>query len=417
MVFLCLAEIARAREPVQLEGLQIGRAGLGAFAAADAGHLGRGGREQGGAGDQHAVAGLGHRDVEGRHRHAHHRPTHDVAVGVGTRSGLDDQLVHRRADQGLEVARLRDIAGHRDQARDQRAAQIDRLMDRQRGAHIEALHAEIGGQRTMRHLDAGQHPDQLAHAAGRIAGRDRDHRAGFGLFGGRGLHRRDRLGLVVLDADQHLVGLQQMAHDRRATQDLGRAFAHQPVVAGDVGFALGAVQDQRAGRVFGARAQLDVGRKARSAHADDAGIAQPVAQFVRCQREGIDRLERRPALLAVGLDDHRQIGQPRGMRQHGGLDRTHHAGAGSVDRGREIAVWRGDALALQHLLTGLHQRTCGAAGALMQRHHQPRRQRGDPDRRFARQLLVAGRFDPAMEIEQLAQDAHALTPARSASGD
>jgi hypothetical protein len=75
-----------AREPVQLEGLQIGRAGLGALAAADAGHLGRRRREQRRAADQHAVGGLDHRHVEGRHGNAHHRAAHDEAVGVRLRA-------------------------------------------------------------------------------------------------------------------------------------------------------------------------------------------------------------------------------------------------------------------------------------------------------------------------------------------
>ena len=68
-------------------------------------------------------------------------------------------------------------------------------------------------------------------------------------------------------------GIQQVAQDFRAVHDLRGAFAHQHVVAGDVGFAFGAVEDQGVDLLL-ADTQLDVAGEYRAAQADDTGHAQ-----------------------------------------------------------------------------------------------------------------------------------------------
>ena len=67
-------------EEVQLLRQQAGRAGLGAFAAADAGHGRRWRRQLDGGAGQQAVAGLDQRYVQRGQGKAHHRSAHDQAI-------------------------------------------------------------------------------------------------------------------------------------------------------------------------------------------------------------------------------------------------------------------------------------------------------------------------------------------------
>ncbi len=81
--------------------------------------------------------------------------------------------------------------------------------------------------------------------------------------------------------------------------------AHQQVVAGDVGFALGAVDDQRVDGVVGAGIELDAGGKARAAKSDDARPADALAQFggIALAKIGHGFGQVCPGVFAVGLDD------------------------------------------------------------------------------------------------------------------
>jgi hypothetical protein len=67
----------------------------------------------------------------------------------------------------------------------------------------------------------------------------------------------------------------------RAADDAVRPLAHQQVVAGDPRLALGAVDDQRFDAPGGARLELEVAGEGGAAQADDARIAQQVAQGLR----------------------------------------------------------------------------------------------------------------------------------------
>ncbi len=70
---------------------------------------------------------------------------------------------------------------------------------------------------------------------------------------------------------------------RAPVQDVAGTLAHQPIVAGDIGLALGAVQDQGADALIGAGVELDAGRKRRAAQSDHAGPADALANLGRVQ--------------------------------------------------------------------------------------------------------------------------------------
>jgi hypothetical protein len=151
------------------------------------------------------------------------------------------------------------------------------------GAGIGAQNADIDRALAARHFLAREQLDQLLLAAAGIQDWYRNHFKARVFSKVRatasGLHRRDGLGLVVLDADQDFFRLHQVRHDFDARHDFGCAFAHQQVVGGDPGFALGAVQDQGLDLLL-AGIEFDVGGEHRAAQADDAGIAQQGAHRI-----------------------------------------------------------------------------------------------------------------------------------------
>ncbi|OIQ86915.1 hypothetical protein GALL_312470 [mine drainage metagenome] len=140
--------------------------------------------------------------------------------------------------------------------------------------HVEALHADLGRQLAARHLQPGQHPDQLLGAATRVQGGHYRHCDRHGAPAAGRAHGLHRLRLVVLDADEAAFGAQQVLHDFDAAHDGLGPFTHQHVVAGDERLALGAVEDQRFNRMHSIRAQLDVRREGGAPEADHASLAQ-----------------------------------------------------------------------------------------------------------------------------------------------
>ena len=316
---------------------------------------------------------------------------------------MGHQFLHRRADQRLVIARLLDVAGHRDDARDERLAALQGVPDRPGGGDVEALHAVVCAAHAVGHLDAGEHADQLLGAARRVARRHRHHLHVLAQPRHRGTHRLRRLGLVVLDADQHLLRLQHVAHDRPAAHDGFRLLAHQQVIAGNEGLAFRPVQHQRpGGRVLGGL-ELEVAGEHRAAQPHDAGIAQVVADLPRRGAAPGERFEIDPALLAVGLDHHRQRRKPRGVGHQAMLDRAHRARGRGMDGGREIAVGGTDALALEHALARLYHGSRRAADVLVQRHHQMAGKRRPCDRQARRFALAGIGLDAAVELEKGAQ--------------
>ncbi|EXI88783.1 MAG: hypothetical protein AW11_01886 [Candidatus Accumulibacter regalis] len=219
----------------------------------------------------------------------------------------------------------------------------------------------------------------------------------------RSLHGGDGFRLVVFDTDQYPLRGEQVAKDGRSANDLLGTLAHQDIVAAHVGLALGAVDDQLFhGHACGS-GELGVTGKDGTAETDDTGVTQRFAHLLGRQTAVIERRARNPLVAAVGLDDHGQRRQARGMSSHMLLDGQHGTGSRRVRGRRQPAVGAANDLSLAHLLTDFDERQWLAADALMQRHVEARRQRRQGDRFLHRRRLVRLRLDAALEVEESLQ--------------
>lgn len=100
--------------------------------------------------------------------------------------------------------------------------------------------------------------------------------------------------------------MQQIAESGDATDYFIGPFAHQQVVAGDKGFALGTVDDQLIHRHALAWRQLAVGREPGAAEADDAALLQVMENVGGRYRPMIDGCAGDPFIPAIRFDDNAQ---------------------------------------------------------------------------------------------------------------
>ncbi len=278
-------------------------------------------------------------------------------------------------------------------------------MDGDAGADVLAEHADIGRQAAAGNLFAGEDLDQLLFATGGVlGGEDLEH---IGALANGGAHGGDGFGLVVLDADQHLLRLDQVFEYLDARHQLRRLLAHQQVIGGDIGLAFGAVDDQRANRLRGWRGQLHRGGEAGTAEAVDTSLTDDVQQIGRRQLAVIGvRLQFDPLVPAIAVDDDGRRGHARDVRVGLRADEADGARCGRMHRRADEAAGLGDQLALEHLFAERHARFGGRAQVLGKRHDQPRRQRHPLDRRAVGQLLALRRMDAAMDVPDV-QRGHA----------
>ena len=257
-------------------------------------------------------------------------------------------------------------------------------------------HADGGRVFAVRHLFAGQDLGQLFGAAGRVFGRDHPQ-TDVRMRAQRLFERGDGLRLIVFDADQRRFWLQQMAQNIGALQNFFRALAHQAVVGGDIGFALGGVEDQRFHAVSAAL-QLTGGGEAGAAQPGDAGLMNALNQFVRRQLAEVGRrLTFTPAVFAVGADNHAQFGQAGRVSGDMRFDGDHRTGGRRMHRQRTAAA-HGQRLAFQYAVAGLHQQFAFRPQVLLQRNNKGIGQRGGAQRGAAGLRLHFRWMDPAVEI-------------------
>mgnify|MGYP001080152154 CR=1 FL=1 len=95
----------------------------------------------------------------------------------------------------------------------------------------------------VRHFQSSKNFGELLCAAGGIFGRNHADLQ-IALAAQRLLQRGNRFRLVVFDADQHALGLQHPGEDAAAFQHFGGIILHQAIVSGDIGLALGGVDNQ-----------------------------------------------------------------------------------------------------------------------------------------------------------------------------
>ena len=171
--------------------------------------------------------------------------------------------------------------------------------------------------------------------------------------------------------------------DLKALHHLLRMLPAQPVIGGDVGFALTRVDDGGI-HLADAAGELDVGGEGCAAHTHDAGLVDDIHQLLRGQGihfllgAGLHRLAQ--SIQMVIFDDHAEHGAAVGVGPH--LHRLDLAGNGSVN-GNTQALIVTDLLSLGHQIALGNQRLTGRADML--------RHRNDYDVRFGKYLgfLVA----------------------------
>ena len=294
--------------------------------------------------------------------------------------------------------------GDRHDALDQGPAEQHGIRHGGDGAHVLADDADLGRVAVARHLMPGEDLDELLLAAAGVEGGD-DHDLhpvlDVALRPGQA-HGLDGLGLVVLDADQALSGPEQVQEDADALEDIAGALAHEQIVAGDVGLALGPVDHQGVDLVVLARVELDAGGEGGPTQTDHAAVADALAQHRGVQglvvRQGLGELG--PGLLTVGLDDHAGGAEPGGVGDRAVLDGDHGPGAGGMDRGADIAPGLGDDLTLEHPVAHLDDGIGGGANVLLDGQDQVLRARCGLHGTRVGQVLLVRHVDAAVELPQ-----------------
>ena len=185
-------------------------------------------------------------------------------------------------------------------------------MDGHAGADVLTEHADVGRQAAAGDFMASENLDQLLLATGGVLGGE--HFQAVAALAEGGAHGSDGLGLVVFDANQHCVGLDQLHQDVDAADQCVGFFAHQQVVGGDVRLALRTVDDQGVNLLLRAGGEFDCRGEASAAEAADAGLANFFQQLrgfqVAIVRAG---LQGGPLLQAVAVEHDGRRRQARNM--------------------------------------------------------------------------------------------------------
>ena len=183
--------------------------------------------------------------------------------------------------------------------------------------------------------------------------------------------------------------MHNVLQDAHPLDDLGGALLHQPVVAGNVGFAFNGVDDQQFYRACVAT-EFDLCGKAGATEADDTGRADAIAQLIERQVVIVDACCCfTAAVLAIGLDDDARCLQAGRVGYRPVLDGEHGPGGGCVQPGADVAHLAGDGLAPVNRVARLHQALRRLADVLLQGQHQLRRHGRLPDRGGRRDLAVS----------------------------
>ena len=103
--------------------------------------------------------------------------------------------------------------------------------------------------------------------------------------------------------------MQNMRQDADTFDDLRCTILHQTIVGGDIGFTFSGVDDQRFDFVA-ATLQFIAGRKTSAAQSGDAELVNAGDQgFTTTRTVILPAFTLNPAVFAVGINDHAQLGQ------------------------------------------------------------------------------------------------------------
>ena len=295
---------------------------------------------------------------------AHHGAAVEDLAGLFLQpaAGLD-QVADRAADRHDQVFRLPDGGAlDRDDALDERHAGREVFRGLYEGGDVDDDDAERSQTLSRAdHLAGGVVEQHLLGALGIDAVKRHDLDRGIVCEAlGQLL---DGVGLVLLDADDILLGLQELLEQGDALFDQIAVLEHDAVVAGDEGLALRAVDENGLDMALLGGGELGPHGEGRTAETHDAAFAHALEEAVKIGRLGDLEIG---ALFhfAVALDaDGRGLAATDGI----GLDGFDGAGDRGVD-GRAVAsLLAGDQLADGHVVADLNDGLGRLAGVHIHR--------------------------------------------------
>ncbi len=231
----------------------------------------------------------------------------------------------------------------------------------------------------MRHLLAGEDLRQLFRTAGGVFGGDDPQHNIVRISQHRPQHRNG-LRLVIFDADQYLTRLENLREDTNTLDDLRGTVLHQAIVSGNVRLAFGGINNQRFDFIAAAL-QFIAGWEARAAEARHAKLMDALNQLGAGAGAIVaPAVALNPAVFTVGIDNHAQLGQRRGMRGRVGGNRHHRTGCRSVN-GQHTSAPTSQRLAAQDAIADGHAQLALSADVLFQRNDETPRQRDLAQRR------------------------------------
>ncbi len=352
--------------------------------------------------EEDAARAFDHGDIRAVLRDAHHGPAHDqLRVAIGKAAAAEgEKLGERRADANAQVPGLRDtVTADRENPLYKGLAEHDRLVDGKGCADVLDNGAHVEGQAAAGNLAVQDGLDELLFRALGVL-----HPEGHDLYGGSEgpaplPHVGDGIGLVHLNGDDGLGQIKDLEHDPHALDDALRVLDHQAVVRGKERLAFNAIDDEDLYPLFLGRGELHVGGERCAAQADDAGLLDNGANFIRGNTAPIPLLGPGAAVgaAALGALDHDRANGygENGVRQC--RDRRHGAGnTGVHGRGDETGALP-DFLAGFDRIPHFHDGLAGSSGMLLQRHDQPPRKRHVLDLPALGPVLVFGGMNPSAE--------------------
>ena len=232
--------------------------------------------------------------------------------------------------------------------------------------HIHRGHVEYGAfyiQRRLagRYLTPGHGADQLLFHAQGIAGLDGEQLHRPLLPAQAALQKLHRVELVSGHDQNRPLHPEQPGHHLHPLEDLVPLLQQQPVVGGQIGLALGGVDDQGVHPAH-RLAQAQVGGAGAAPHAGDPRPADPVQGLVPVHPGPVHRLRQigTGGVLPVVVDDDGVPASAPGMGS--GLDGAHPAGDAGVDIDA-AALRLSDDLTHRHRVPGPDNRDRSAAAA------------------------------------------------------
>ena len=207
----------------------------------------------------------------------------------------------------------------------------------------------------------------------------------------------DRIELVVLHTDDGAFGSGRLERELDAADQGVALLEHDPMIAGQIGLALAAVDDDRLDQLPRGGLHLDVARKGPAPESDQPGILHGRDDFLG--RHGVEvALQIVQDLLARGLVDLEEDRLSLGAVGCGcQCDRADDPGRRGMHGHGHETLGASDRLAAHDLLADLDQRNGGRTLMLGERDGQLGRKGKPTDRFVRRQLLVLDRVDPVLE--------------------